>query len=54
MFREDIAGGQGKRKDGKTQKNRSEEEVVGCSSASLFPARKREPVIQGITMEPRG
>ena len=31
-------------KDRKTWKNRSEEKVVDFSSASLFPARKREVV----------
>ena len=43
-----IAGGQ-KRKDRKTMKSRSEEKVVGFSSASLFPARKREAVTQAGT-----
>ena len=38
--------GQEKRKDRKTQKSRSEGKVVGFSSASLFPARKWEAVIQ--------
>ena len=47
-------GDQEKRKDRKTRKNRSEENVVWFSSASLFPARKREDVTQGGTMEPRG
>ena len=42
-------GGQEKRKDKKTRKSKSEEEVLNFSSASLFPARKREPVIQGGT-----
>ena len=47
-------GVQEKRKDRKTQKSRSEEKVVGFSSASLFPARKREAVAQGGSMEPVG
>ena len=34
----------------KTWKIRSEEKVVGFSSASLFPARKWEAVSQGGTM----
>ena len=41
-----MLGGQGKRKDRKTWKRRSEEKVVGFSSASLFPARKWEAVTQ--------
>ena len=41
-----IAGGQEMRKDRKTRKSR-EEKMVGFSSASLFPARKREAVSQG-------
>ena len=45
-----MLGGQEKRKD-KTQKSRSEEKVVGFSSASLFPTRKWEAVTQGGTME---
>ena len=36
-------------KDKKTQKSRGEEKVVGFSSASLFPKRKREAVTQGGT-----
>ena len=36
-----------KRKDRKTWKRWSEEKDVGFSSASLFPARKLEAVIQG-------
>ena len=36
-------------KIGKTPKSRSEERVVGHSSASLLPARKREAVTQGRT-----
>ena len=40
--------GQEKRKDRKTWKSRREENVVGFSSASLFPARKPEAVTQGI------
>ena len=47
-------GDQEKRKDRKTQKSKSEEKVVGFSSASLFPARKREAVTQDGTMEPGG
>ena len=43
-------GGQEKRNDKKTQKSRSEEKVVGFSSAPLFPARKREVVTQGGTI----
>ena len=31
----------------KTQKSKSEEKMVGFSSASLFPVRKREAVTQG-------
>ena len=42
-----IGGGQGKRKDNKTRKSKSEEKVVGFSSAFLFPARKREVIAQG-------
>ena len=34
-------GDQKKRKDRKARKTRSEEKVVGFSSDSLFPARKR-------------
>ena len=41
-----MLGGQ-KKKDRKPQKTRSEEKVVGCSSVSLFPARKWEAVTQG-------
>ena len=37
-------GGQEKRKDSKLRKKKSEEKVVGFSSASLFPTRKREAV----------
>ena len=40
-------GGQEKRNDRKTKRCRSEEKVDGFSSASLFPARKREVVTQG-------
>ena len=36
--------GQEKRKDRKTQKRRSEEKVVGFSSAFLFSTRKWEAV----------
>ena len=43
-------GVQEKRKDRKTRRSRSEEKVVGFSSASLFPARKLEPVTQGGTI----
>ena len=46
-----IVGGQ-KRKDRKTRKSWSEEKVVNLSSASLFPARKREAVTEGGAMEP--
>ena len=42
-------GGQEKKKDRKTRKGRSEEKVVGFSSASLFPTRKWESVTQGGT-----
>ena len=42
-------GGQEKRKDRKIWKSRSEEKVVGFSSASLFPRRKWEAVTQGGT-----
>ena len=38
------------RKDRKSQKSRSEEKVMGFSSVSLFPTRKREAVTQGRTM----
>ena len=47
-------GDQEKGKDGKSRKSRKEEKVMGFSSASLFPARKREAVTQGGTMNPRG
>ena len=40
-------GGQEKREDRKTGKNRSEEKVVGVTSASLFAAKEREAVSQG-------
>ena len=39
-------GSQEKRKDRKTRKYRSAEKVVGFSSVSLFPAKKREEVTQ--------
>ena len=42
-------GVQGKRKDRKIQKSRSEEKVVGFSSTSLFHTRKQEAVTQGGT-----
>ena len=42
-------GGEEKRKDRKTWKSRSEEKVVGFSSASLFSAVKWEAVTQGGT-----
>ena len=42
--------GQEKRKGRKTWKSRSEEKVVGFSSAALFPARKWESVTHGGTM----
>ena len=45
-----LLEGQKQRKDRKTWKSRSEEKVVGFSSASLFPARKQEAVIRGGTM----
>ena len=45
-----MLGGQEKRKDRKTRKSRSEEKVVGFSSASLFPARKHEAVTLGGTI----
>ena len=48
-----IAGGEEKRKDRKVSKSRSEDKVVGFSSASLFPVRKWEAVTRGETMEPR-
>ena len=37
-----ISLGDKKRKNKKTRKSRSEEKVVGFSSASIFPARKWE------------
>ena len=40
---------QEKRKDKKIRKRRSEKKVVGFSSESLFPTRKREAVTQGRT-----
>ena len=40
-----------KRKYRKARKSRSEEKVVGFSSVSLYPARKREAVTQGGTRE---
>ena len=40
-------GVQEKGKDGKTQKSRSEKNVVDFTSFSLFPVRKREVVTQG-------
>ena len=43
-------GGQKKRKGRKTWKRRSEEKVVGFSSATLLPTRKWEAVTQGGTM----
>ena len=46
-----ITGGEGcqeKRKERKSRKNRSE--VAGFSSASRFPARKREAVTHGETI----
>ena len=42
-------GGLEKRKNRKMQKSRSEEKVVGLSSASLFPTRKWEAANQGGT-----
>ena len=41
-------------KDSKTWKSRSEEKVVGFSSALVFPARKWVAVTQGGTMETGG
>ena len=38
--------GQEKRKDMQTRKSRSKEKVVDFSSASLFPARKQEAVVE--------
>ena len=35
-------------KEKKSRKSRSEEKVVGFSSAFLFPAMKREAVTQGV------
>ena len=35
-------------------KSRNEEKVAGFSSASLFPAKKRDAVTHGGTMEPGG
>ena len=49
-----LLGGQEKRKDRKTWKSRSEEKVMGFTSASLFPARKWEGVTKGVTTEPGG
>ena len=43
-------GGQEKRKGRKTRKSKSEGKAVGCSSASLLLARKREEVTQGGTI----
>ena len=45
-----MLGVQEKNKDKKSRKSRSEEKVVGLSSAFLFPARKREAVTQGGTI----
>ena len=45
---------QEKRKDRETWKSRSEEKVVGFSSASPFPARKQETVTQSGTIDPEG
>ena len=44
-------GVRGKGKAQKTRKSRSKEKVVGFSSASLFPERKREAVNQGGTRD---
>ena len=44
-----LWGGGENSKDRKTLKSRSEEKVVGFSSGSLFPLKKRESVIQGGT-----
>ena len=46
-----MLGGQEKSKDSKTWKSRRADKLVGLSSASLFPARKREAVTQGRTRE---
>ena len=40
---------QERRKDRKTRKSKSEEKVMGFSSASLFPVRKRDAVTQDET-----
>ena len=40
-------------KDRKTSKSRSEEKVVGFSSASLFPTRKREGGTRRIDLQRR-
>ena len=48
-----INGGSGEEEREKTQRSRSEEKVVGFSSASLFPVRKWEAATQGETIEPR-
>ena len=42
--------GQEQRKDKKIWKSKSEERVVGLSSASLFPTRKRDADTQGVAM----
>ena len=48
-----LEAGSGEEEDRKTWKSRREEKV-GFSSASLFPARKREAVTQGGTMKLEG
>ena len=40
---------QERRKDRKTRKSRREEKVMGFTSASLFPVRKRDEVTQDET-----
>ena len=46
--------GSGEEERQESRKSRSEEKVVGFSSASLFPVRKREAVTQGETTESGG
>ena len=40
--------------DGRHEAKEGQEKVMGFSSVSLIPARKREAVTQGGTMEPGG
>ena len=49
-----MLGSQEKRKDRKSQKSMSEEEVAGFRSASPFPTRKWETVTKGARVEPGG